>query len=294
MRRTRSAQHFSKDEISPSAGFPVDPMQLSRTLIANSPLGIGIWDRHLRFRAVNNALASMNGRSREDHLGKPLHKMIGTIVEQVAPVRERVFATGELLNDVHYAGLLPTRSEMGYWIETSFPLRDKAGKIAYVGAIVLEVTQIMKLQRFVQHLAGTLRDANSVLGERGAPMPDELKTLLRHSVSQLSAISDFLTPTLLANIAASLRDPLCQFTPGPGAGLSSSPAPPRKDTSVPLSSRERQVLRLLALGKTNKEISGLLSISVRTIETYRARLMLKLGLHSVPQLVRYAMLNGII
>jgi DNA-binding CsgD family transcriptional regulator len=292
--RTRSAQQFSGGEVFAPAGVSVDPKQLSATLIVNSPLGVGIWDRRLRFRVVNKALASMNGHAAEDHLGKPLHKMIGAMAEQVAPTRERVFATGELLNDVHYGGLLPTRSEPGHWIETSFPLRDGTGKIAYVGAIILEVTQLMKLRQSVQHLAGTLRDANSALNERRLPVPDGLEPLLSRSVSQLCAISDFLTPTLLANIAASLRDPLCQFTLRDFADLSNSAAPPRSDTDVPLSARERQVLRLLALSKTNKEIAGFLNISVRTIETYRGRLMLKLGLHSVPQLVRYAIRNHII
>jgi PAS domain S-box-containing protein len=293
MRRTRSAQHFSKDEISASAGLPVDPMQLSRALIANSPLGIGIWDRRLRFRFINNALASMNGYPSQEHLGKPLHKMLGSLADQVAPTHERVFATGELFRHVHSSGLLPTRTEVGHWIETGFPLRDKAGKIAYVAGIILEVTPIIKLQESIQDLAGALRDANLSLEPQGISVSDSLAPVLKRCISQLRAMSDFLNPILLGNVAASLRDPLSQFTRASG-DLSMPPAPPRTDTSVPLSSREQQVLRLLALGKTNKEIAEVLNIGARTVETYRARLMLKLGLHSVPQLVRYALRNRLI
>ena len=61
-----------------------------------------------------------------------------------------------------------------------------------------------------------------------------------------------------------------------------------------LTSRERQVLRQLADGKTNKEIGAQLSISARTVETHRARLMRKLNLHSISELVRYAIRHRII
>ena len=288
---SRSVRELCGGETSTPSDVAVDPRQLLTTLITHSPLGVGIWDRHLRFRVVNHALASMNGYSPQAHLRKPLHKMIGTLAESVARAREHVFTTGQLLRDVRHSGLLPTRREMGYWVETSFPLRDKGGKISYVGAIILEVTEVLKLQESVQHIAGALRHANSALNERRLPVLPDLESVLRRSISQLCAISDFLTPALLANIAASLRDPLCQLGV---AGLSGEPALPRTDTSVPLSSREQQVLRLLALGKTNKEIAANLSLSARTIETYRARLMLKLGLHSVPQLVRYAIRTHII
>jgi two-component system, NarL family, response regulator NreC len=68
----------------------------------------------------------------------------------------------------------------------------------------------------------------------------------------------------------------------------------RRAESDPLSEREREVLRLLALGHTNQEIATLLSISVRTAETHRAHVMQKLGLSSRAELVRYALDNGLV
>ncbi len=62
----------------------------------------------------------------------------------------------------------------------------------------------------------------------------------------------------------------------------------------PLSPREHEVLRLVALGQANKEISELLGLSIRTVETHRAALLHKLGLKSVADIVRYAIRNGII
>lgn len=59
-----------------------------------------------------------------------------------------------------------------------------------------------------------------------------------------------------------------------------------------LSDREREVLRLIALGYSNKEIAGQLDLSAKTIETYKARLIEKLGLSSRSELVRYALNQG--
>jgi DNA-binding CsgD family transcriptional regulator len=61
-----------------------------------------------------------------------------------------------------------------------------------------------------------------------------------------------------------------------------------------LTVREREVLRLLALGKCNKDVSSILAISVRTVETYRGRVMLKTQAHSIAQLVRYALRHKIV
>jgi DNA-binding NarL/FixJ family response regulator len=58
-----------------------------------------------------------------------------------------------------------------------------------------------------------------------------------------------------------------------------------------LTTREREVLRLLAEGKSNKEVACLLKISPKTVETHRARIMSKLDVHSVGGLVRYAIRN---
>jgi two-component system, NarL family, response regulator NreC len=62
----------------------------------------------------------------------------------------------------------------------------------------------------------------------------------------------------------------------------------------PLSDREREVLRLLALGHTNQEIASMLFISVRTAETHRAHIMRKLRLNTRAELVRFALAQGLL
>jgi DNA-binding NarL/FixJ family response regulator len=80
-----------------------------------------------------------------------------------------------------------------------------------------------------------------------------------------------------------------------GARMVSADAEERKRADAdPLSDRERDVLRLLALGYTNQEIAGALYISVRTAETHRAHIMQKLHLQTRAQLVRYALSQGLL
>jgi DNA-binding NarL/FixJ family response regulator len=60
-----------------------------------------------------------------------------------------------------------------------------------------------------------------------------------------------------------------------------------------LSHREREVLQLVVEGKTNAEIAGILFLSVKTIETYRSRLMQKLGIKDIPGLIKFAIQQGL-
>jgi len=71
----------------------------------------------------------------------------------------------------------------------------------------------------------------------------------------------------------------------------------RKHVSDPidlLTSREREVLQMIAEGKTNKEIASTLKLSVYTVEAHRGRVMEKLNLHSTGELVRFAIRHGLI
>jgi two-component system, NarL family, response regulator NreC len=80
-----------------------------------------------------------------------------------------------------------------------------------------------------------------------------------------------------------------------GARLVAAEVEERKRADAdPLSDREREVLRLLALGHTNQEMAQMLYISVRTAETHRAHIMQKLGLSSRAELVRHALDQGLI
>jgi two-component system response regulator NreC len=83
--------------------------------------------------------------------------------------------------------------------------------------------------------------------------------------------------------------------PSLGARVISAEEEARAATEAdPLSDREREVLRLLALGHTNQEIAQMLYISVRTAETHRSHIMQKLRLKTRAELVRYALAHGLL
>jgi DNA-binding CsgD family transcriptional regulator len=73
---------------------------------------------------------------------------------------------------------------------------------------------------------------------------------------------------------------------GQGAAMSASISP--------LTAREREITQLLAEGKSSKEVASIFGISLKTAETHRSNIMRKLDLHSVSELVLYAVRNNII
>ncbi len=75
------------------------------------------------------------------------------------------------------------------------------------------------------------------------------------------------------------------------AGHADAESAPAVNTLTP---REREVIQLLAEGRSNKAVSALLGISVKTVETHRAAMMKKLGISSIAELVRYAVRNRVI
>ncbi|HEV2394986.1 MAG TPA: response regulator transcription factor [Verrucomicrobiae bacterium] len=68
----------------------------------------------------------------------------------------------------------------------------------------------------------------------------------------------------------------------------------KKEPFAQLTEREREVLVLIAQGRSNKEIAGQLGIGVRTIETHRERIMRRLDIHSVAGLTKFAISNGLV
>ena len=67
----------------------------------------------------------------------------------------------------------------------------------------------------------------------------------------------------------------------------------RSSSTLDVKERIRQVLRLLALGSSAKEVAAQLAISVKTVETHRRKILLKLGLSNIAELTKYALREGL-
>jgi two-component system, NarL family, response regulator NreC len=113
-------------------------------------------------------------------------------------------------------------------------------------------------------------------GATGYILKEAVDTDVVAAVREVAAGGHYLHPTLGARMIAADASEL------------------RKAHDDPLSKRERDVLRLLALGHTNQEISALLFLSVRTAETHRAHIMEKLRLQTRAELVRHALSMGLL
>jgi two-component system response regulator NreC len=113
-------------------------------------------------------------------------------------------------------------------------------------------------------------------GARGYVLKEAADSELVTAVREVAAGGSYVHPVLGARMAAAEADAA------------------RSATEDPLSDRESEVLKLLALGHTNQEIAKTLFVSVRTAETHRAHIMQKLGIHTRAELVRYAISKGLL
>lgn len=112
-------------------------------------------------------------------------------------------------------------------------------------------------------------------GVRGYILKSQVVNDLVHAIRQVSSGGFYLSPGVSQAVVEAYR--------------SKSERP-----SDPLSVRERQVLQLIAEGKSTKDVASLLGISVKTAESHRTRLMQKLDIHETATLVRYAIRRGLI
>ena len=117
-------------------------------------------------------------------------------------------------------------------------------------------------------------------GASGYVLKSTIDTELLDAIRTVAKGEAFLYPTATKML---LEDYLGQMHAGPSQDLYDS-----------LSEREREVLRLIALGHTSREVADELTLSPKTVETYRSRIMEKLNLSTRPELVKYALARGLL
>ena len=153
-------------------------------------------------------------------------------------------------------------------------LGDKSG-IDVTPEVIHEQPQARVLVLSMQDDPRYVREAFAA-GAHGYVLKEAADTELVTAVREVARGGSYVNPALGARMAA--------------ADAAAADAAEQD----PLSDREREVLRLLALGHTNQEIAQMLFISVRTAETHRAHIMQKLRLETRAELVRYALAQGLL
>jgi DNA-binding NarL/FixJ family response regulator len=117
-------------------------------------------------------------------------------------------------------------------------------------------------------------------GANGYLVKDAAPLELAMAVQAVMREEVYLSPRVSRHIVAGMRD--------------NGDGEPRRSSIDALSARQREILQMVAEGKSTKEIAFVLDVSVKTVETHRAAIMERLGIRDVPGLVVYAIRNGLI
>lgn len=146
--------------------------------------------------------------------------------------------------------------------------------------------QILKALPRTEVLVLTAHDSEKIVhealqaGARGYVLKSDASQQLLAALHSVSAHKPWFTSSVSELVLAGY--------------LHGDQRPADNEPRTQLTSREREVLQLLAEGRANKEVAAALKIGLKTVETHRANIMNKLALHSIADLVRYAIRNGIV
>jgi DNA-binding NarL/FixJ family response regulator len=117
-------------------------------------------------------------------------------------------------------------------------------------------------------------------GANGYLVKDAAPLELAMAVQAVMRDEVYLSPRVSRHLVAGMRE--------------AEAGEPRRSSLDALSARQREILQMIAEGKSTKEIAFVLDVSVKTVETHRAAIMERLGIRDVPGLVVYAIRNGLI
>ncbi len=255
-----------------------------------SSIGVAVLNRQIRFCAINHTLASFNRVPAEAHLGKPLDPIIGKLANVVGERIERVLHTGQAVTGFEVSGKLPRRPDIGYWLEDYLPIFDESGRLSNVCAVVVELTHEKTVEQLLQdfrtkthqRLTSMLRVAQSGVNQR-------LRSAAHGRTRQIDIDQNVKAFKRLTKGFQQILAEITAVDPAREAQKSKGQVPPSL-----LPPRQRTVLQLLAEGKSSKEIASLLNLNPNTVRIHKTRIFKKLGIDSVPALVRYAIRSGLV
>lgn len=121
------------------------------------------------------------------------------------------------------------------------------------------------------------------VGVSGYVLKQSVSNELQQAVREVLKGNTYISPSVAQGLVEHLTQPGQGDVQAIGKPLESS-----------LSTRQREVLQLVAEGRSNKEIAGILNVSAKTIEFHRTRIMKELGLKTRPELTKYAIAHGLI
>ena len=285
------------------------------SLLHNSTIGVALFDGNLHCRGFNGAFRRMLSVSPKRHIGKQLHQVFPGGTPKLELAFRRVWSSGNSLSNLEWTAQLSEGADLRRWVVNFYPVTDESRQVRLVATTFSEVTKgrcaELKLSGLRDKFHSQVLRQPVVFGDEFSEISARTFELVTRSIALLKSSLCLRFHTSRAQLGAALVRHALYMTAEPAYESALAPVLPQSDSDMDPepsqdtpnetdllagcpSPRERQVLRFLADGKSSKEIGSILDISTRTVECYRARIMLKLGLHSTAALVRYAVRNNIV
>lgn len=264
-------------------------------------IGFALVDHQGKYVRVNDALAVIDGMPAEAHAGKTIREVIGEAADKVEAAIERVVSTGEYVTNLEISATLPNRYEPGYWVAHFFPFKFKKHEPNYIACMIVETTGLLKIAKCFGSLIEFLpRIADQFLlaGSPNPSTPEKLNTWnealfsLRQCKSALLRVAQYFPKPPELEDVRNLEHPDSFGTPSRLQPVLNFPPKPKDEDD--LSPREIEVVKFLANGKGTKEIAEALELTVHTIDTYRGRILNKLGVHTTAEVVKHAIKHRLI
>src|SRR3954462_11290903 len=160
-------------------------LALLDTLFATAPVGLAFFDSEMRYVRINEALAGINGRPVDDHLGRTVQEMLPEADLEVVEQIRRVFHTGVPVTDLEVQVATPRDPGHQRLFNASYyPVRSPDGEVIGVGAVVTDITERQRAQIELAHALERAREARAAAeaAERRASFLAEASALLDASL----------------------------------------------------------------------------------------------------------------
>jgi DNA-binding CsgD family transcriptional regulator len=246
---------------------------------------------------ANPAFASMIANSSvTDCVGKTSRELLGAAAVDLEFAIKTTIDTGKQPPPVDVATKFTRGGLVSHWLFNLLPINDHVDGQLQVAAITVETSHYKRIEEYFLVLMSDIswireqvaKDPAVLQNRRQLHLPIEETSLLETVSEEVKTVSAMLQ----GDVASNKEGPMPAGHPEVAVqGASSSP---EVQKLARLSPREREVLCLVAASKGNKEIATILNIEARTVDTYRARLMLKLDLHSTTDVVLYAVRHHLV
>jgi PAS domain S-box-containing protein len=203
---SRTAFHFSEESkllfrmmANRATAFitQAETQALLDTLLAASPIGIAFIDKNLKYVRINDALAAVNGRPAQEHLGRTIREVLPEVADLFEPMVQKILDSGEPILNLEFSGSPPsTPGQVRHFLANYYPVRGSGGDVIGVGGIVVEITDRKLVEARLRkalsietvgvlffNLGGQMHDANRALERMSGYSSDQLRSMSWQSLT---------------------------------------------------------------------------------------------------------------